>query len=134
MKTFSQAIFCFFQKFHHAKSLRQLLPKGSLSKVRDDEKMLSKNALNIENEDTFLKAQSSFEYIETFQVFDDIAVEITMAILQFLNSKPSEEYLFRMLKALSKFVYVSFVETVLQWDFFDIFKFLSFEKYHKLIN
>lgn len=41
------------------------------------------------------------------QVFDDIAVEITMAILQFLNSQPSEEYLFRMLKALSKFVFVS---------------------------
>jgi len=40
-------------------------------------------------------------------VFDDIAVEITMAILQFLNSQPSEEYLFRTLKALSKFVYVS---------------------------
>lgn len=30
-----------------------------------------------------------------------------MAILQFLNSNPSEEYLFRVLKALSKFVYVS---------------------------
>ncbi|CAG9802562.1 unnamed protein product [Chironomus riparius] len=40
-------------------------------------------------------------------VFDDIAIEITMAILQFLNSNPSEEYLFRVLKALSKFVYVS---------------------------
>ncbi|CRK92432.1 CLUMA_CG005999, isoform B, partial [Clunio marinus] len=39
------------------------------------------------------------------EVFDDIAVEITMAILQFLNSKPSEEYLFRTLKALSKFVF-----------------------------
>jgi hypothetical protein len=40
-------------------------------------------------------------------VFDDIAVELTMAILQFFNSKPNEEHLFRVMKALSKFVFVS---------------------------
>jgi hypothetical protein len=42
-------------------------------------------------------------------VFDDIAVELTMAILQFFNAKPDEEHLFRTMKALSKFVFVSFV-------------------------
>lgn len=41
-----------------------------------------------------------------FQVFDDIAVELTMALLQFFSEKPSEEHLFRALKALSKFVTV----------------------------
>ncbi|GJQ72124.1 hypothetical protein Trydic_g3219 [Trypoxylus dichotomus] len=40
-------------------------------------------------------------------VFDDVAVELTMALLQFFNSKPSEEHLFRSMKALSKFVQVS---------------------------
>jgi len=40
-------------------------------------------------------------------VFDDIAVELTMALLQFFSEKPSEEHLFRTLKALSKFVMVS---------------------------
>lgn len=40
-------------------------------------------------------------------VFDDIAVELTMALLQFFSEKPSEEHLFRTLKALSKFVTVS---------------------------
>ncbi|KAJ6637084.1 Desumoylating isopeptidase 1 [Pseudolycoriella hygida] len=40
-------------------------------------------------------------------VFDDVAIELTMALLQFFNSKPSEEHLFRTLKALSKFVQVS---------------------------
>uniref|UniRef100_V5GPH0 Desumoylating isopeptidase n=1 Tax=Anoplophora glabripennis TaxID=217634 RepID=V5GPH0_ANOGL len=40
-------------------------------------------------------------------VFDDIAVELTMALLQYFNSKPSEEQLFRCMKALAKFVQVS---------------------------
>lgn len=42
-----------------------------------------------------------------FQVFDDVAIELTMALLQFFSVKPSEEHLFRTLKALSKFVMVS---------------------------
>lgn len=40
-------------------------------------------------------------------VFDDVAVELAMAVLQFLNSQPSEEHLFRSMKALSRFVNVS---------------------------
>lgn len=43
-------------------------------------------------------------------MFDDVAIELTMALLQFFNSKPSEEHLFRTLKALGKFVTVSDVE------------------------
>lgn len=40
-------------------------------------------------------------------VFDDIAVEITMALLQYFNQKPSEEHLFRCMKALARFTEVS---------------------------
>ncbi|KAL5284576.1 DESI1 family protein [Megaselia abdita] len=40
-------------------------------------------------------------------VFDDVAVEFAMAILQFFNNKPSEEHLFRTLKALTRFMQVS---------------------------
>ncbi|XP_065219797.1 uncharacterized protein LOC135845243 isoform X2 [Planococcus citri] len=40
-------------------------------------------------------------------VFDDVAVELTMAVLQFFNGKPEEEKLFRCMKALAKFVQVS---------------------------
>lgn len=40
------------------------------------------------------------------QVFDDVAVELTMALLQFFSVKPSEEHLYRTLKALSKFITV----------------------------
>jgi hypothetical protein len=103
----SQAIFpLFFQKFHHARSLRQLLPKGCLSKVHSKhEHLLGQNALDI----SFARSGRILfhDFCCSLKVFDDIAVEITMAILQFLNSKPSEEYLFRTLKALSKFVFVS---------------------------
>ncbi|XP_055618229.1 uncharacterized protein LOC129763316 [Toxorhynchites rutilus septentrionalis] len=40
-------------------------------------------------------------------VFDDVAVEISMALLQFFNLEPTEEHLFRTMKALAKFVQVS---------------------------
>lgn len=40
------------------------------------------------------------------QVFDDVAVELTMALLQFFSVKPAEDHLYRTLKALSKFVTV----------------------------
>lgn len=40
-------------------------------------------------------------------MFDDVAVELTMAVLQFFNSKPSEEHVFRCMKALAKFIEVS---------------------------
>uniref|UniRef100_A0A8D8XD82 Desumoylating isopeptidase 1 n=1 Tax=Cacopsylla melanoneura TaxID=428564 RepID=A0A8D8XD82_9HEMI len=41
------------------------------------------------------------------EVFDDVAVEIAMAVLQFFNMKPDEEKLFRCMKALGRFVHVS---------------------------
>lgn len=40
------------------------------------------------------------------QVFDDVAIELAMALLQFFSTKPNEEHLFRTMKALGKFVTV----------------------------
>jgi len=40
-------------------------------------------------------------------VFDDVAVELSMALLQFFNMQPDEERLFRAMKALSGFITVS---------------------------
>lgn len=40
------------------------------------------------------------------KVFDDVAVELTMAILQFFQSDPSEEQIFRTCKALMRFLEV----------------------------
>ncbi|XP_053969608.1 uncharacterized protein LOC129253321 [Anastrepha obliqua] len=40
-------------------------------------------------------------------VFDDVAVELAMAILQFFQSSPVEEQVFRTLKALARFLEVS---------------------------
>ncbi|KAB0793219.1 hypothetical protein PPYR_12839 [Photinus pyralis] len=40
-------------------------------------------------------------------VFDDVAVELTMALLQYFNTKPSEEQLWRCMKSLAKFTQIS---------------------------
>merc|ERR1712062_254727 len=40
-------------------------------------------------------------------VFDDVYTELTMAILQFLQGKPSEEKVFRCMKALDRFCTLS---------------------------
>lgn len=40
------------------------------------------------------------------QVFDDVAVELAMAILQFFQSSPNEDQIFRTLKALARFLEV----------------------------
>ncbi|XP_067006523.2 uncharacterized protein [Anabrus simplex] len=40
-------------------------------------------------------------------VFDDVAVELTMALLQFFNGSPPEEHLFRCMKALARFCQIS---------------------------
>jgi len=41
------------------------------------------------------------------EVFDDVAVELTMALLQYFNSNPPEEHLFRCMKALNRFCQIS---------------------------
>lgn len=41
------------------------------------------------------------------EVFDDVAVELTMALLQYFNSNPPEEQLFRCMKALNRFCQIS---------------------------
>nr|CAD7434983.1 unnamed protein product [Timema monikensis] len=41
------------------------------------------------------------------EVFDDVAVELTMAVLQYFNSSPPEEQLFRCMKALARFCQIS---------------------------
>ncbi|XP_057323166.1 uncharacterized protein LOC130666320 isoform X2 [Microplitis mediator] len=40
-------------------------------------------------------------------VFDDVAVELTMALLQYFNGSPSEEHLFACMKALARFTQIS---------------------------
>lgn len=43
-------------------------------------------------------------------VFDDVATELAMAVLQFLQQCPSEEHLFRTMKALLRFCIISHQE------------------------
>ncbi|XP_029175995.1 uncharacterized protein LOC114944298 isoform X2 [Nylanderia fulva] len=60
------------EKMNKSKNLRQLLPKGSISKV-----------------------------------FDDVAVELTMALLQYFNGSPAEEQLYACMKSLARFTQIS---------------------------
>ncbi|XP_046660890.1 uncharacterized protein LOC124354464 isoform X6 [Homalodisca vitripennis] len=41
------------------------------------------------------------------KVFDDVAVELSMALLQFFNNSPPEEQVFRTMKALARFCQIS---------------------------
>ncbi|XP_050419906.1 uncharacterized protein LOC126832910 isoform X2 [Adelges cooleyi] len=40
-------------------------------------------------------------------VFDDVVVELAMAVLQYFNSKPNEEHTFRCMKSLARFCQIS---------------------------
>ncbi|KAF0310244.1 hypothetical protein FJT64_018712 [Amphibalanus amphitrite] len=42
------------------------------------------------------------------QVFDDVATELAMAILQYFQTSPPEERLYRCMRALAKFAQVSY--------------------------
>ncbi|XP_025200789.1 uncharacterized protein LOC112598510 isoform X4 [Melanaphis sacchari] len=42
-----------------------------------------------------------------FKVFDDVVVELAMAVLQYFNSKPNEEHSFRCMKSLARFCQIS---------------------------
>lgn len=41
------------------------------------------------------------------QVFDDVAVELTMALLQFFNGNPNEDLLYPCMKSLARFTQIS---------------------------
>ena len=44
------------------------------------------------------------------QVFDDVATELAMAILQFFSTEHSEEHIFRCMKGLVRFAYIAHSE------------------------
>ena len=41
------------------------------------------------------------------QVFDDVATELAMAVLQFFSGQHSEEHIFRCMKGLLRFAYIA---------------------------
>lgn len=40
-------------------------------------------------------------------MFDDVAVELTMALLQYFNGSPAEEQLYACMKSLARFTQIS---------------------------
>ncbi|XKL64982.1 hypothetical protein PGB90_005068 [Kerria lacca] len=79
---------------------------GNISNIRVTTK-IAENSLLSENEMLQNYGSAIVHNLACKEVFDDVAVELTMAILQFFNSKPDEEKLFRCMKALAKFIQVS---------------------------
>uniref|UniRef100_A0A1A9WJB7 Uncharacterized protein n=1 Tax=Glossina brevipalpis TaxID=37001 RepID=A0A1A9WJB7_9MUSC len=64
------------------------------------------NCLLLKNTGTMMLYNIAIKEVKTV-VFDDVAVELAMAILQFFQSGPDEEQIFRACKALVKFLEVS---------------------------
>ncbi|XP_039289854.1 uncharacterized protein LOC111051004 isoform X11 [Nilaparvata lugens] len=65
------------------------------------------NSLLSDNADLKDRGSAIVHNLACKEVFDDVAVELTMAILQFFNSSPPEEHLFRCMKALTRFCQIS---------------------------
>uniref|UniRef100_A0A0V0GAY3 Putative pppde peptidase domain protein n=1 Tax=Triatoma dimidiata TaxID=72491 RepID=A0A0V0GAY3_TRIDM len=65
------------------------------------------NAVLSEDEEMRDRGTAIIYNLATKEVFDDVAVELTMAILQFLNGTPVEAQLFRCLKSLAQFCQIS---------------------------
>lgn len=127
-----QGLNAIFQKMHKNKILRQLLPKGSISKVpvqvlkhfmcggkslfshyfrrnqptRCAQCLFSKRGA-IRNHYKLPLHLKFILILPLDQVFDDVAVELTMALLQFFNGNPNEEQLFACMKALARFTQIS---------------------------
>ncbi|KAF6200441.1 hypothetical protein GE061_004884, partial [Apolygus lucorum] len=65
------------------------------------------NAILSEDEDMRDRGTAILYNLATKEVFDDVAVELTMAVLQFLSKPPPEAQLFRCLKAIARFCQIS---------------------------
>eukprot|EP00102_Acyrthosiphon_pisum_P011991 XP_008180957.1 PREDICTED: uncharacterized protein LOC103308749 [Acyrthosiphon pisum] len=71
--------------------LMHKLPRDFVQQLFINEKILSTAALDPGNAN----------------VFDDVVVELAMAVLQYFNSKPNEEHSFRCMKSLARFCQIS---------------------------
>jgi len=73
-----------------------------LSNIRVTTKV-AVNALLGDSKDLVEYGTALMANLSTKEVFDDVCSELAMAILQFFQGKPSEEHVYRCMKALHKF-------------------------------
>uniref|UniRef100_A0A0K8WII7 Uncharacterized protein n=1 Tax=Bactrocera latifrons TaxID=174628 RepID=A0A0K8WII7_BACLA len=66
------------------------------------------NCPQLKNSGSMMLYNIAIKEVKTV-VFDDIAVELAMAILQFFQSNPTEEQVFRTIKALARFLEVNII-------------------------
>jgi len=73
-----------------------------LSNIRVTTKV-AVNALLGDSKDLVEYGSALMANLSTKEIFDDVCSELAMAILQFFQGKPSEEHVYRCMKALLKF-------------------------------
>ncbi|XP_025416987.1 uncharacterized protein LOC112688143 isoform X3 [Sipha flava] len=86
------------------------LGSGSVSNIRVTTKVAVNSLLSedkvLQDRGTALVHNLACKEVKTV-VFDDVVVELAMAVLQYFNSKPDEEHSFRCMKSLARFCQIS---------------------------
>ncbi|XP_011302532.1 uncharacterized protein [Fopius arisanus] len=77
-----------------------------ISNIRVTTKV-SVHSLLSENVELQARGTAIIHNLACKEVFDDVAVELTMALLQYFNGSPPEDQLFACLKALARFTQIS---------------------------
>ncbi|EFN76471.1 UPF0326 protein FAM152B [Harpegnathos saltator] len=78
----------------------------NISNIRVTTKVAVHSLLS-NSEDLQIRGAAIIHNLACKEVFDDVAVELTMALLQYFNGSPAEEQLFACMKSLARFTQIS---------------------------
>ncbi|KMQ95448.1 hypothetical protein RF55_4339 [Lasius niger] len=78
----------------------------SISNIRVTTKVAVHSLLS-NSEDLQIRGAAIIHNLACKEVFDDVAVELTMALLQYFNGSPAEEQLYACMKSLARFTQIS---------------------------
>ncbi|XP_012233831.1 uncharacterized protein [Linepithema humile] len=78
----------------------------SISNIRVTTKVAVHSLLS-NSDDLQIRGAAIIHNLACKEVFDDVAVELTMALLQYFNGSPAEEQLFACMKSLARFTQIS---------------------------
>ncbi|XP_032686330.1 uncharacterized protein LOC116851224 isoform X3 [Odontomachus brunneus] len=78
----------------------------NISNIRVTTKVAVHSLLS-NSEDLQIRGAAIIHNLACKEVFDDVAVELTMALLQYFNGSPAEEQLYACMKSLARFTQIS---------------------------
>ncbi|KYN35593.1 PPPDE peptidase domain-containing protein 2 [Trachymyrmex septentrionalis] len=79
---------------------------SNISNIRVTTKVAVHSLLS-NSEDLQIRGAAIIHNLACKEVFDDVAVELTMALLQYFNGSPAEEQLYTCMKSLARFTQIS---------------------------